>query len=165
MINISSSFFELVTHSRVTTWRAYVHVVDPPPFSDGSYFCLWNWFINNQLLKALNASVSSNPAQIKSGPFFESDPRLLFKKTLKLTNPFSFFFSLSCCSNWWSHENAGPYLTGPSGYPSPDPTGMGYMMDGQQAAAAAMMHARPPGDAGYDYPHPAAAYSQYYSHL
>jgi len=54
---------------------------------------------------------------------------------------------------------------GPSGYPSPDPTGMGYMMDGQQAAAAAMMHARPPGDAGYDYPHPAAAYSQYYSHL
>lgn len=32
MINISSSFFELVTHSRVTTWRAYVHVVDPPPF-------------------------------------------------------------------------------------------------------------------------------------
>jgi len=62
-------------------------------------------------------------------------------------------------------NRAGPYLTGPSGYPSPDPTGMGYMMDGQQAAAAAMMHARPPGDAGYDYPHPAAAYSQYYSHL
>ena len=62
-------------------------------------------------------------------------------------------------------SDAGPYLTGPSGYPSPDPTGMGYMMDGQQAAAAAMMHARPPGDAGYDYPHPAAAYSQYYSHL
>merc|ERR1719232_2546385 len=61
-------------------------------------------------------------------------------------------------------NRAGPYLTGPSGYPSPDPTGMGYMMDGQQAAAAAMMHARPPGEAGYDYPH-AAAYSQYYGHL
>ena len=30
---------------------------------------------------------------------------------------------------------------GPSGYPSPDPT-MGYMMDGQHAAAAAMMQAR-----------------------
>ena len=61
----------------------------------------------------------------------------------------------------------GPYLTGPTGYPSPgDPTGMGYMMDGQHAAAAAMMQARPPGDAsGYDYPHAAAAYSQYYSHL
>jgi len=55
---------------------------------------------------------------------------------------------------------------GPSGYPSPDPTGMGYMMDGQQAAAAAaMMHARPPGESGYEYPHPTAAYSQYYSHL
>merc|ERR1712012_1101598 len=54
---------------------------------------------------------------------------------------------------------------GPSGYPSPDLTGMGYMMDGQQAAAAAMMQARPPGESGYDYPHPAAAYSQYYSHL
>ncbi|XP_071746720.1 homeobox protein homothorax isoform X2 [Lepeophtheirus salmonis] len=52
---------------------------------------------------------------------------------------------------------------GPSGYPSPDPTGMGYMMDGQHAAAAAMMQARPPGDAGYEYPHP--AYSQYYGHL
>jgi len=54
---------------------------------------------------------------------------------------------------------------GPSGYPSPDPTGMGYMMDGQHAAAAAMMQARPPGEAGYEYPHPAAAYSQYYGHL
>jgi len=54
---------------------------------------------------------------------------------------------------------------GPSGYPSPDPTGMGYMMDGQHAAAAAMMQARPPGESGYDYPHPAAAYSQYYGHL
>lgn len=53
---------------------------------------------------------------------------------------------------------------GPSGYPSPDPTGMGYMMDGQHAAAAAMMQARPPGEA-YDYPHAAAAYSQYYGHL
>eukprot|EP00096_Caligus_rogercresseyi_P016254 TRINITY_DN884_c1_g5_i1.p1 TRINITY_DN884_c1_g5~~TRINITY_DN884_c1_g5_i1.p1 ORF type:complete len:463 (+),score=94.13 TRINITY_DN884_c1_g5_i1:527-1915(+) len=52
---------------------------------------------------------------------------------------------------------------GPSGYPSPDPTGMGYMMEGQHAAAAAMMQARPPGDAGYEYPHP--AYSQYYGHL
>merc|ERR1711971_885065 len=49
----------------------------------------------------------------------------------------------------------GPYLTGPSGYPSPDPTGMGYMMDGQHAAAAAMMQARPPGESSYDYPHPA----------
>lgn len=57
------------------------------------------------------------------------------------------------------------FVSGPSGYPSPDPTGMGYMMDSQQAAAAAMMHARPPGEAGYDYPHPAAAYSQYYGHL
>lgn len=54
---------------------------------------------------------------------------------------------------------------GPSGYPSPDPTGMGYMMDGQHAAAAAMMQARPPGESSYDYPHPAAAYSQYYGHL
>lgn len=62
-------------------------------------------------------------------------------------------------------NRAGPYLTGPSGYPSPDPTGMGYMMDGQHAAAAAMMQARPPGESGYDYPHPAAAYSQYYGHL
>jgi len=53
---------------------------------------------------------------------------------------------------------------GPSGYPSPDPTGMGYMMEGQHAAAAAMMQARPPGEAGYEYPH-AAAYSQYYGHL
>ena len=53
---------------------------------------------------------------------------------------------------------------GPSGYPSPDPTGMGYMMEGQHAAAAAMMQARPPGDTGYEYPH-AAAYSQYYGHL
>lgn len=51
---------------------------------------------------------------------------------------------------------------GPSGYPSPDPTGMSYMMDGQ--AAAAMMQARPPGEGGYEYPH-AAAYSQYYGHL
>ena len=43
---------------------------------------------------------------------------------------------------------------------------MGYMMDGQHAAAAAaMMQARPPGEAGYDYPHQAAAYSQYYGHL
>ena len=43
---------------------------------------------------------------------------------------------------------------------------MGYMMDGQHAAAAAMMQARPPGEAGYaDYPHAAAAYSQYYGHL
>lgn len=45
------------------------------------------------------------------------------------------------------------------------------MMDGQHAAAAAMMQARPPPGAdaaGYaDYPHPAAAaaYSQYYGHL
>lgn len=62
-------------------------------------------------------------------------------------------------------HHSGPYLTGPSGYPSPDPTGMGYMMDGQHAAAAAMMQARPPGESGYDYPHPAAAYSQYYGHL
>lgn len=41
---------------------------------------------------------------------------------------------------------------------------MGYMMD-SNAAAAAMMQARPPGEAGYDYTHPAAAYSQYYGHL
>jgi hypothetical protein len=60
-----------------------------------------------------------------------------------------------------STNNTGPYLTGPSGYPSPDPTGMGYMMDGQHAAAAAMMQARPHGDVGYDYPH---AYG-YYGHL
>ena len=54
--------------------------------------------------------------------------------------------------------------SGPSGYPSPDPT-MGYMMDGQHAAAAAMMQARPPGEAGYEYPHPAAAYYGQYGHL
>ena len=75
-------------------------------------------------------------------------------------------FSLFSNSLWlrcWI--TIGPYLTGPSGYPSPDPTGMGYMMDGQHAAAAAMMQARPPGEAGYEYPHPAAAYSQYYGHL
>jgi len=53
---------------------------------------------------------------------------------------------------------------GPSGYPSPDPT-MGYMMDGQHAAAAAMMQARPPGEAGYEYPHAAAAYYGQYGHL
>ena len=64
-----------------------------------------------------------------------------------------------CCN--WIVINPGPYLTGPSGYPSPDPTGMGYMMDGQHAAAAAMM-GRPHGDGGYDYPH--AAYG-YYGHL
>ena len=57
--------------------------------------------------------------------------------------------------------NPGPYLTGPSGYPSPDPTGMGYMMDGQHAAAAAMMRTHGDGG-GYDYPH--AAYG-YYGHL
>ena len=63
--------------------------------------------------------------------------------------------------------NIGPYLTGPSGYPSPgDPTGMGYMMDGHAAQAAqAMMQARPPGEhPDYtDYTH--AAYAQYYGHL
>ena len=56
------------------------------------------------------------------------------------------------------------FLSGPSGYPSPDPT-MGYMMDGQHAAAAAMMQARPPGEAGYEYPHAAAAYYGQYGHL
>ena len=68
----------------------------------------------------------------------------------------SFFFpyKIECITT-------GPYLTGPNGYPSPDPTGMGYMMDGQHAAAAAMMQSRPHGDAGYDYPH---AYG-YYGHL
>jgi hypothetical protein len=39
---------------------------------------------------------------------------------------------------------------------------MGYMMDGQHAAAAAMMQGRTHAD-GYDYPH-AAAYG-YYGHL
>ena len=56
-----------------------------------------------------------------------------------------------------------PYITGPNGYPSPDPTGMGYMMEGQHAAAAAMMQGRTHAE-GYDYPHAAAAYG-YYGHL
>merc|ERR1712242_686158 len=50
---------------------------------------------------------------------------------------------------------------GPSGYPSPDPTGMGYMMDGQHAAAAMMASQARPGESPYDYPYPHAAYSQY----
>merc|ERR1719361_2789529 len=64
-------------------------------------------------------------------------------------------------------NRAGPHLgPHPSGYPSPDPTGMGYMMDGHAAQAAAMMAARPPGDAGYDYSHAAAGYAAYgYGHL
>ena len=62
-------------------------------------------------------------------------------------------------------NRAGPHLgPHPSGYASPDPTGMGYMMDGH-AAAAAMM-SRPPGDTGYDYSHAAAGYAAYgYGHL
>ena len=71
---------------------------------------------------------------------------------------------------WWDDVtweqfqlNIGPYLTGPSGFPNPDPTGMGYMMDEHAAQAAAMMQAIPPGDPGYDYH--TAAYSQYYGHL
>merc|ERR1719346_168607 len=53
-------------------------------------------------------------------------------------------------------NRAGPHLgPHPSGYASPDPTGMGYMMDGHAAQAAAMMAARPPGDTGYDYSHAA----------
>merc|ERR1719238_1938739 len=64
-------------------------------------------------------------------------------------------------------NRAGPHLgPHPSGYASPDPTGMGYMMDGHAAQAAAMMAARPPGDAGYDYSHAAAGYAAYgYGHL
>merc|ERR1712213_256628 len=64
-------------------------------------------------------------------------------------------------------NRAGPHLgPHPSGYASPDPTGMGYMMDGHAAQAAAMMAARPPGDTGYDYSHAAAGYAAYgYGHL
>merc|ERR1711963_381756 len=64
-------------------------------------------------------------------------------------------------------NRAGPHLgPHPSGYASPDPTGMGYMMDGHAAQAAALMAARPPGDTGYDYSHAAAGYAAYgYGHL
>ena len=164
MINISSSFFELVTHSRVTTWRAtYMSMIRP--------LFWWQLLLFMKLIHKQSAPDSSNPVcpaiqlKLRMAPFLKATQDSFSKKLWINKSILFFLLSLSCCSNWWSHENAGPYLTGPSGYPSPDPTGMGYMMDGQQAAAAAMMHARPPGDAGYDYPHPAAAYSQYYSHL
>lgn len=55
----------------------------------------------------------------------------------------------------------GAYPTSPSGYPSGDPTGMGYMMDAHPAAAAAMIQGRP--DAAFEYPH--AAYAGYYGHM
>ena len=58
---------------------------------------------------------------------------------------------------------AQPPGQGGVGYPNPDPTGMGYMMDGQHAAAAtaaAMMQ----GGAVRDYPaHP--NYQQFYGHM
>jgi len=51
---------------------------------------------------------------------------------------------------------------GPSGYPSPDPTAMGYMgMDSHTAAA--MMASRPDAASPYDYPHYPSAYG--YGHL
>jgi len=52
---------------------------------------------------------------------------------------------------------------GPSGYPSPDPTAMGYMgMDSHTAAAMMAGQARH-GESPYDYPYPHAAYG--YGHL
>merc|ERR1712123_415604 len=49
---------------------------------------------------------------------------------------------------------------GPSGYPSPDPTAMGYM--GMDSHTAAAMMAGRPGESPYDYPYPhAAAYGGY----
>merc|ERR1712241_762721 len=48
---------------------------------------------------------------------------------------------------------------GPSGYPSPDPTAMGYM--GMDSHTAAAMMAGRPGESPYDYPYPHAAYGGY----
>jgi len=51
---------------------------------------------------------------------------------------------------------------GPSGYPSPDPTAMGYMgMDSHTAAA--MMAGQRHGESPYDYPYAHPAYG--YGHL
>jgi len=48
---------------------------------------------------------------------------------------------------------------GPSGYPSPDPTAMGYMGMDSHTAAAMMAGTARPGESPYDYPY--HAYNAY----
>ena len=58
--------------------------------------------------------------KLRNGPFFESDPRLLFKKNSELTNPFSFFSSLSLAAPIDDHmKMQGPILQAPVVTPAP----------------------------------------------